>query len=59
MYIDFIEKYKVKAKVLRRKGGKEGERIIKSVVFSSEVYAKAKREIDRKILSIQVKIKVT
>lgn len=55
MYIDFIENYKVKAKILR----KEGERIIKSVVFSSDVYAKAKREIDHKILSVQVKIKVT
>lgn len=59
MYVDFIENYKVKAKILRRKGGREGERIIKSIVFCSEVYAKAKRETDCKILSIQVKIKVT
>lgn len=32
MYIDFIENYKVKAKILRRKGGKEGEKIIVSCI---------------------------
>lgn len=55
MYIDFIANYKVKAKILRRKGGRErgreGERIIKSVVFRSEVYAKAKRETARFLAS--------